>query len=167
MVGGFFLDYIESSTCWALVVLTVHLVSEGTFSVTGYSSKGNCTRIIAVGQHWSSAPRNPFLSQRLKCEATGRSATAPELDDKGSSRGAAHRSKHYNIVRFRMVSVPAAGTGNLYWIFYTTWRHTVAIETGDLQMHNCVKNLVWYSFYSAFWSPWAHVSFAPTFRTCS
>ena len=50
--------------------------------------------VIAVGQHCSSAPRNPFLSQRLKCETTGRSATAPDLDDKGSPRGAAHRCTH-------------------------------------------------------------------------
>ena len=48
-------------------------------------------RVIAVGQHCSSAPRNPFLSQRLKCETTGRSATAPDLDDEGSPRGASHR----------------------------------------------------------------------------
>ena len=51
-------------------------------------------RVIAVGQHGSSALRNPFLSQRLKCETTGRSATAPELDDEGSSRGAAYRCTH-------------------------------------------------------------------------
>ena len=51
-------------------------------------------RVIAVGQHYCSAPRNPFLSQRLKCETTGRSATAPDLDDKGSPRGAAHRCTH-------------------------------------------------------------------------
>ena len=58
------------------------------------SSRVNCTRVIAVGQHWISAPRNPFLSQRLKCETTGRSATAPDLDDEGSPRGAAYRYTH-------------------------------------------------------------------------
>ena len=51
-------------------------------------------RVIAVGQHCSSAPRNPFLSQRLQCETTGRSATAPDLDDEGSPRGAAYRCTH-------------------------------------------------------------------------
>ena len=30
--------------------------------------------------------------------------------------------------------------------------------------HNFVKNLVWTSFYSPFWSSWADLSFAPTFR---
>ena len=51
-------------------------------------------RVIAVGQHCSSAPRNPFLLQRLQCETTGRSATAPDLDDEGSPRGAAYRYTH-------------------------------------------------------------------------
>ena len=51
-------------------------------------------RVIAVGQHCSNAPRSPLLSYRLKCETTGRSATAPELDDKGSPRGAAYRCTH-------------------------------------------------------------------------
>ena len=32
--------------------------------------------------------------QRLKCETTGRSATAPDLDDEGSPRGAAYRYTH-------------------------------------------------------------------------
>jgi hypothetical protein len=30
--------------------------------------------------------------------------------------------------------------------------------------HNFVKNLVWTSLYSKFWSSWADLSFAPTFR---
>ena len=59
-----------------------------------YSSRGNCTRVIAVGQHCSSAPRNPFLLQRLQCKTTGRSATAPDSDDEGSPRGAAYRCTH-------------------------------------------------------------------------
>ena len=44
--------------------------------------------------YYISAPRNPFLSQRLQCETTGRSATAPDLDDEGSPRGAAYRCTH-------------------------------------------------------------------------
>lgn len=53
----------------------------------------------------------------------------------------------------------------LYWIFlctlasyipHTKWRFSNA--------HNFVKNLVWTSFYSPFWSSWADLSFAPTFR---
>jgi hypothetical protein len=59
-----------------------------------YSSMVIVPRVIAAGQHCSSAPRNPFLSQRLKCETTRRSATAPELDDKGNPRGAAYRCTH-------------------------------------------------------------------------
>ena len=51
-------------------------------------------RVIAVGQHCSSAPRNPFLLQRLHCKTTGRSATAPDSDDEGSPRGAAYRCTH-------------------------------------------------------------------------
>jgi hypothetical protein len=51
-------------------------------------------RVIAVGQHCSSAPRNPFLLQRLQCKTTGRSATAPDSDDEGSPRGAAYRCTH-------------------------------------------------------------------------
>ena len=74
--------------CWLLILLyKVHKASPTAAWVF-------VPRVIAIGHHCSSAPHNPFLSQRLKCGATGRSATAPELGDKGSSRGAAYRCVH-------------------------------------------------------------------------
>ena len=83
MVDEYLLDCIESSNMLLAAIGAVLLSS--TTTAAGVI----VPRVIAVGQHCSSAPHNPFLSHRLKCETTGRSATAPELDDKGSSRGAA------------------------------------------------------------------------------
>ena len=54
------LDYIESSSMLLAVLIG------GTDS-----SRVNCTRVIAVGQHWISAPRNPFLSQRQNVRLRG------------------------------------------------------------------------------------------------
>ena len=88
MVEGISLDCIEFSNM--LLVLLQQQYYRGTTTAAGVI----VPRVIAVGQHCSSAPRNPFLSQRLKCETTGRSATAPDLDDEGSPRGAAYRCTH-------------------------------------------------------------------------
>jgi hypothetical protein len=54
------LDYIESSNMLLVVLIG------GT-----YSSRVNCTRVIAVGQHSISAPHNPFLSQRQNVRLRG------------------------------------------------------------------------------------------------
>ena len=94
-------------------------------------------RVIAVGQHYCSAPRNPFLSQRLKCETTGRSATAPDLDDKGSPRGAALFSE-ITAAYFWEVS----GISNLtfylqinqFWLNQTTWQIIKLICTRILKI---------------------------------
>ena len=63
------------------------------------SSLPTCGWLLILPYAWYSSTYSSmgilyFLSQRLKCEATGRSAIAPELDDKGSSRGAAYRCTH-------------------------------------------------------------------------
>jgi hypothetical protein len=87
---GISLDCIEFSNM--LLVVLFYLVLKRYLLAT--AAGVIVPRVIAVGQHCSSAPRNPFLSQRLKCETTGRSATAPDLDDEGSPRGAAYRYTH-------------------------------------------------------------------------
>ena len=89
MVDGYLWIVSSLPTCYWLLQRQYY------YSITTTVAGVIVPRVIAVGQHCSSAPRNPFLSQRLKCETTGRSATVPDLDDKGSPRGAAHRCTHY------------------------------------------------------------------------
>ena len=88
MVDGYFWIVSSFPICYWL------LLQQQYYSSSTTAAGVIVPRVIAVGQHYCSAPRNPFLSQRLKCETTGRSATAPDLDDKGSPRGAAHRCTH-------------------------------------------------------------------------
>ena len=52
--------------------------------------------------------------------------------------------------------------GNSGAFIFESWIY-MGISTFS-NAHNFVKNLVWTSFYSPFWSSWADLSFAPTFR---
>ena len=51
------------------------------------------------------------------------------------------------------------------WVGWGSYFVQIYMEKSTFSnAHNFVKNLVWTSFYSPFWSPWADLSFAPTFR---
>ena len=60
------------------------------------------------------------------------------------------------------VTDPGNSGAWLGWGSYFIWIY-MGISTFS-NAHNFVKNLVWTSFYSPFWSSWADLSFAPTFR---
>ena len=68
---------------------------------------------------------------------------------------------HHTVLLVR-VTDPGISGAWLGWGSYFIWIYMGLSSFSNA--HNFVKNLVWTSFYSPFWSSWADLSFAPTFR---
>ncbi len=69
---------------------------------------------------------------------------------------------HGTCLHHTVLLVGVTDPGNSGVFIFESWIY-MGISTFS-NAHNFVKNLVWTSFYSPFWSSWADLSFAPTFR---